>query len=243
MFEESLLESAHQLRTQSRWPTVASFALQATLATVIVAIPILHPEVVPLRAPSLQLTAPVPPAPKPPPPIQRITVDTANPASMSVPATATPQQNVRLTPTLDPTHFSDAPPATGTSINMASNGNSLDPALASTGTGGPTVIVTTPARIGPARISKGVSAGLLLAPIHPVYPPIARVAHQEGTVTIHAIISKEGRVESAAATDGPAMLRAAALDAVRSARYRPYLLNGEPTEVDTTFSIVFRLGQ
>jgi protein TonB len=63
----------------------------------------------------------------------------------------------------------------------------------------------------------------------------------EGTVIIHAIISKDGHIESANAVSGPPMLQGSALEAVRAARYRPYLLTGLPTEVDTTFSIVFRL--
>ena len=48
--------------------------------------------------------------------------------------------------------------------------------------------------------------------------------------------------KSAAAESGPMMLQQAALDAIRMARYRPYLLNGLPTEVDTTFVVNFRLG-
>jgi protein TonB len=87
-----------------------------------------------------------------------------------------------------------------------------------------------------------VSAGLLLAPIQPLYPQLARITGTQGTVVIQAIISKSGRIESARVLSGPAMLQAAALDAVRSARYRPYLLNGQPTEVETTISIVFHIG-
>ena len=121
---------------------------------------------------------------------------------------------------------------------MASNNNPL----ASIGQPTTLAIAVTPAaRPGPLNISKGVAAGLLLAPITPIYPPIAKAAHQEGTVIIHAIISKAGHIESAIAESGPLMLQGAALDAVREARYRPYLLNGLPTEVETTFNINFRL--
>jgi protein TonB len=102
------------------------------------------------------------------------------------------------------------------------------------------VVATKPAP--PTRISQGVLAGLLLAPIQPTYPPIAKMTRTEGTVVVQAIISKSGRIESAHAVSGPAMLRAAALDAVRAAHYRPYLLNNEPTEVETTISITFHLG-
>jgi protein TonB len=94
----------------------------------------------------------------------------------------------------------------------------------------------------PTRISQGVLAGLLLAPIQPIYPPIAKASRIEGIVVIQAIISRTGRIESAHVLSGSPMLQAAALDAVRSARYRPYRLNNEPTEVETTVSINFRLG-
>jgi protein TonB len=85
-------------------------------------------------------------------------------------------------------------------------------------------------------------AGRLLDPIRPEYPMIARLSHSEGTVVVQAIISKSGKIESAQVVSGPAMLQASALQAVRAARYRPFLLNGQPTEVLTTISIVFRLG-
>jgi len=84
---------------------------------------------------------------------------------------------------------------------------------------------------------------MLLAPIQPVYPVIARTAHVQGSVVVEAMISKAGRIESAHVTSGPAMLRQAALDAVAAARYRPYLLSGEPIEVETTITVVFRLGE
>jgi len=57
------------------------------------------------------------------------------------------------------------------------------------------------------------------------------------------VISKAGRIESAQVTSGPPILRQAALDAVKEARYRPYLLSGEPVEVQTTVTVVFHLGE
>ena len=59
---------------------------------------------------------------------------------------------------------------------------------------------------------------------------------------MEAIISKTGRIENLHAVTGPPMLRNAALTAVEAARYKPYLLDGEPTEVQTTITIIFRLG-
>jgi protein TonB len=106
---------------------------------------------------------------------------------------------------------------------------------------GPSVTVApvkAPARI---NVSTGVLQGMLLAPIHPVYPAIARAAHVEGTVIVEAVISRQGTIESLHVVSGPAMLQNAALDAIRAARYQPYRLNGEPTEVQTTITVNFRM--
>jgi protein TonB len=101
---------------------------------------------------------------------------------------------------------------------------------------------TASAGHSPLSISQGVIAGLLISPIQPAYPQIARITRTEGSVVIRAIISKSGHIESAHVVSGPTMLQAAALAAVREARYRPFLLNNEPTEVETTITINFRLG-
>jgi len=106
---------------------------------------------------------------------------------------------------------------------------------------GPAIVVAKPKATGPARISGGVIAGNILVKTQPVYPPIARAAHQGGTVVLHAIISKSGSIEQLNVVSGPAMLQGAAMDAVKTWRYKPYLLNGEPTEVDTTIMVNFNL--
>jgi protein TonB len=64
----------------------------------------------------------------------------------------------------------------------------------------------------------------------------------QGVVVMEATISKMGRIESLRVVSGPEMLRRAALDAVQAARYAPYQLNGEATEVQTTITVNFRLG-
>ena len=113
-------------------------------------------------------------------------------------------------------------------------------ALVSAGPAGPHVVAGPAA--GPLHVSTGVMAGQLLQPIRPEYPVIAKLSHTEGTVVVQAVISKSGKIESARVVSGPAVLQGAALEAVREARYRPFLLNGLPTEVETTVSITFRLG-
>jgi protein TonB len=83
---------------------------------------------------------------------------------------------------------------------------------------------------------------MLMAPIRPVYPMIAKAAHVEGAVVVEAVISREGRIESLRVVSGPPMLQSAAMDAIREARYQPFRLNGEPTEVQTTITVNFRMG-
>ena len=83
---------------------------------------------------------------------------------------------------------------------------------------------------------------MLIAPIRPVYPAIAKAAGVQGTVVVEAVISRKGTVESLHVVSGPAMLQQAALDAIREARYQPFRLNGEPTEVQTTITVNFRMG-
>jgi protein TonB len=83
---------------------------------------------------------------------------------------------------------------------------------------------------------------MLLSPMRPAYPPIAKAAGVSGTVVVEAIISKTGTIESLHVVSGPEMLRTAALDAIRAARYQPFRLNGEPIEIQTTITVNFRLG-
>jgi protein TonB len=95
---------------------------------------------------------------------------------------------------------------------------------------------------GPVRVSSGVVAGNAISQPKPVYPPIARAAHVSGAVVLHAIISKEGTIKNLEVISGPEMLKNSALEAVRNWRYRPYVLNGEPTEVETTITVNFNFG-
>ena len=88
----------------------------------------------------------------------------------------------------------------------------------------------------------GVAGGLLIQKTAPVYPQIAKEARVSGTVVIQATISKAGLITNLRVVNGPTMLRQPALDAVRTWRYRPYLLDGEPVEVETTVSVTFTLG-
>jgi protein TonB len=107
------------------------------------------------------------------------------------------------------------------------------------GSAKPKVQAAAPKKV---NISAGVAVGMLLVKTQPVYPPIAKAARVSGTVVLQATISKTGTIEGLHVISGPAMLQQAAQDAVRQWRYRPYLLNNEPVEVETTVNVIFTLG-
>ena len=73
----------------------------------------------------------------------------------------------------------------------------------------------------------------------PIYPPAAKASGISGTVELEATISKDGTVKGLRIVSGPAQLREAAVNSVRTWHYRPFMLNNEPTEVQTTINVVF----
>jgi len=93
------------------------------------------------------------------------------------------------------------------------------------------------------NISAGVAAGLIVSKTQPLYPIDAKKAGVSGTVVLQATIGTDGTIENLKVVSGPQMLQQATLDAVKSWRYRPYLLNGEPVEVSTTINVIFTLSR
>jgi len=91
------------------------------------------------------------------------------------------------------------------------------------------------------QVTASVQSAKLVNQVAPLYPPLARQARISGTVHLHAIIAKEGTIESLQVVSGPPLLVAAALQAVRQWRYQPTLLNGAPVEVDTYIDVIFAL--
>jgi periplasmic protein TonB len=241
MFEGSLIESRGLVVSGTkRWTTFGSAVFQFGVAGLIVAFPLMHPQALPIFSDAPRLVAPLPV--KPPPPI-RVEPAASSSTAMSVPsASPAPAAAPRVRSFLSGNIADPGPEPVMTGIPMGSGmPNGL---LAVIGTSGPGLNVSVaPAKtIGPTRISSGVSSGMLLSPIQPVYPVIAKAAGVQGVVVMEAVISKTGKIESLHAVSGPPMLRNAALEAVQAARYQPYRLNGEATEVQTTITVVFRLG-
>ncbi len=95
--------------------------------------------------------------------------------------------------------------------------------------------------IGPQRVSSGVMQGLILSQPQPIYPEDAKAQHIQGVVVLHARISKEGTIKDLQLIGGPPALVVSAIDAVRQWKYKPFLVDGDPTEVDTVINVHYTL--
>jgi TonB family protein len=93
------------------------------------------------------------------------------------------------------------------------------------------------------RVGAGVMAGNILTRVNPVYPQAAKDAKVQGAVLLKAVIGKDGTIHSLQLISGPEELAPSALDAVRQWVYKPYLLNGQPTEVETTITVNYSLAK
>jgi periplasmic protein TonB len=142
---------------------------------------------------------------------------------------------VRSNPTGTKTLVQDAAPPLANPPAMASaNDSALSGLMSSASPNLPRPVLAT------ARVSQGVSQGLLIKRVQPKYPPAALAVHAQGSVQIEATISKEGNVTNLHVLKGDAVLARAALDAVRQWRYKPYYLDGEPVEMQTQITITFK---
>jgi protein TonB len=93
------------------------------------------------------------------------------------------------------------------------------------------------------RVASRVAEANLIHDVAPTYPPEAGRARVEGTVVLMAVIGKDGSVQDVRVESGLPLLAQAAIDAVKQWRYRPYLLNGEPVEIDSRITINFTLSR
>jgi len=235
MFEDSTFESNGKIRTRSRRWMLVTFALNASVLLALILIPLIYPEAIP-RIPNIILTeAPsLPPeTPKPVhvPPGAVVVQRSFDPRTFSAPSQIPKTYNVPTVP--------DVTIPKGDWDRMANNGNNSSPDNPFGNDRHPQIVVEKPK--GPIAVSSGVMQGMLIRQVVPSYPPIPKAAHIEGAVVLSATISKTGRIENLHIVSGSAMFNQAAMDAVAQWIYRPYLLNGQPVEVETTVNVVFKL--
>jgi len=107
--------------------------------------------------------------------------------------------------------------------------------------------LTVPAGASPVSVrveeAGDVTAGHLIKKAFPMYPAAAKLQGVEGTVLLDGVIGKDGHFKTLQVLAGPQMLQQAAIDAVRQWAYTPYMLGGQPVEVDTEINVVFSLGR
>jgi protein TonB len=243
MFEDSLIESGGRLKTKRGLTTFLSFGFQIALVGVLVLIPLLFTEALPKTQLMTFLVAPPPPPPPPPPPA-------ATPIKV-VKQIQTDLVNGQLrTPTKIPEKIQmikeeEAPPPVSTMAGVVGGvpgaaGGQMGGVIGGIINSTPIAVpkVATPQRV---RVSQGVTQGLLLRKIQPNYPPLARQARIQGSVLLQAEISKDGSIQNLRLISGHPMLAPAAIEAVKQWKYKPYILNGEPVEVETQITVNFTL--
>ena len=235
MFEDALMESGGKIRTRRGWFSGLATICNSSIVCLLVLLPLLHPASLPKQTLNTLLAAPASPIQ----PLPRVT-RAAN-VTLSA-ALVNPFTPPLIVPNTISTVDREPTPVIGIGINpLARDGvGALNGIPDSIGNAAPMQV-----RVAPSRkpvISSGVMEGRKLSGAEPRYPTIAIASRIQGTVSLAATISKTGAIENLRVTSGPPMLAPAAVDAVQTWRYRPYLLNGEPVEVETTIRVIFNLG-
>jgi TonB family protein len=105
----------------------------------------------------------------------------------------------------------------------------------------PTIRGPSESKAHAPRQGISLAIGHLISKVEPVYPQEALRQRIAGTVKLHVLIARNGTVEKAELTDGPALLAEAALRAVQQWHYEPTFLGGEATQAEEDITIVFRL--
>ena len=242
MFEDSLLESGGKFKTKRGATTTIAVVAQIAFVGVLVLIPLIYTEALPKGQLTTFLVAPPPPPPPPPPPaaapvvkVHKVETDLNNGALRT--PTAIPKKIAMI-------KEDEPPPSAGVGVmgGVAGGvpGGQMGGVIGGIISSAPVAVpkVATPQKI---RVSQGVSEGLLLHKVTPNYPGLAKQARIQGSVVLQATIGKDGSIQNLRVQSGHPMLTQAAIDAVRQWKYKPYMLNGEAVEVETTVQVNFTL--
>jgi len=233
----SALESTWERSACRGWSTLASFGFQAMAVSLLLLMPLIWIQ----GPPKLQWFEPpqiLMPPPAPAPPVsgqRRIQSSNIREGQLQQPPAIPPTIAILNEPQVGSApDLGDAVVVGGTGTGRRgvfnSIGNSVDVAPPP----------TPPAPTHPIRVSHWAEGNLIYR-ARPEYPEIARQVRVQGPVQLRAVISKTGTIEHLTVESGHPMLVKAAMDAVRQWRYRPYLLNGEPIEVETEITVNFVL--
>jgi protein TonB len=242
MFEDSLFDSGQALCKRKTWPKLISFVIEGCAIGLLVLAPLIYTQGLPKQQIVEILRSPSPPAERSREQVvhelprasgqKQILNDGFLHEPLSIP---------RVTSMVPDEPTIEGPP------------NMSDLLIEGTPTGASNTMITEIARAVPPtvvepavpqklRVSSGVAAGMLAYQLKPTYPRLAMQARIHGTVVLQAVIGKDGTVHDLHAISGHPLLVPAAIEAVKQWRYRPYLLNHEPVEVDTQINVNFTLG-
>jgi protein TonB len=233
----STLETSWDRSARRGWSTFASFIFQGLALSLLLAVPLFWMEGPPLLR-LADILQPPPPAPAP------AVVERPRPVATS---SNLSHGHVIEPPSVPPTiailHESQVPAVPDIGVGVPGGTELSGRRVSNTIADAMNVVVPPPTPIAthPIRISH-MAEGSLIYRVQPEYPEIARQARIQGAVQLRAIISKTGTIENLIVESGHPILISAALKAVRQWRYRPYMLNGEPVEVDTEITVNFILG-
>lgn len=245
MFEQTLLDSNKTIQSHRGASTLFSFILQCVIIAVVVLIPLMFTQALPTKELTTLLVAPPPPPPPPPPPAATAPVHHAPVKVEDTSALKTPTSIPKEVKMIkeEPQQAAAPPSAVAGVVGGVPGG--VAGGQAGGVLGG--VLSSTPAYVPPkpnvqrVRVSQGVTQGLLEKKVQPDYPPLARQARIQGSVVLRALISKTGKIENLQVVSGHPMLTASAIQAVKQWQYKPYILNGQPVEVETNITVNFTL--
>ena len=248
LFEDSLLDSNMGQRKRRTWATGLSFALQIFFVGFLLLLPLWFTDVLPKEQLVTFLVAPPPPpaaASRPPAPkVVKVTTNIEN-GRLRTPS--------RIPAKVQMIKEDEAPQTVATTGGAVGGvpggipGGQLDGVIggiissSSSLAAVPSLSKPVVPTVQRMRVSPGVTKGLLIHRVEPSYPPLAQQAHIQGDVVLTAIIDKEGNVQHLQLVSGHPLLAPAAIEAVKQWRYKPFLLNGQPLEVETTVTVSFRV--
>ena len=251
LFQDSLLDSGVAQHKRRAWPTLLSFVLQFVMLGVVVLLPLWFTQVLPKEQMLTFLEAPPPPPPPPPaastPPAVKVVKVTSNIANgrLRTPSRIPAKVQMMIKEVDEP-----SVPTTGGVVGGVPGGipggqlNGVIGGIIGSGSSPAAVPPPMPKPVPTVqrvRVSAGVTDGLLIHRVEPIYPPVAQQAHIQGTVVLAALIDKGGNVQSLQVVSGHPLLVRAAIDAVKQWRYQPLLVNGQPIEVETTVTVNFHV--
>ena len=221
------------------WTTLFSFLIQTAVIAVLLLVPLLSIQGLPVLQWRAELSVP-PPAPAPRAHSHQPIISNSNIRGHQL------MMPSRIPHEIATLNENEPPPALELPDGSGVRGAAGSP---ESGSGVPFGIgpstnpmpnFSPPPTVRPIRISH-MMEGNLIHRVQPEHPPLARQARIQGTVVLRAIISRDGHIENLQLVSGHPMLVQAAMDAVRQWRYRPYVLNDQPVEVETQITVNFTL--